>query len=311
MEKMKKITISSLLLSVMLLITQNAYCLPPKAPAGPNEPAKIEVPKDPNYVVAVFDGKELTLAEVNFFAQAADFDTIKNVADFWINTQLLYDDAIKNAIDKDAKTKFMADVAFKKTIATAYIESVQKNVNVTDAEVKEYYDKNKDTDPRLQEPAYISFSHITVDTNDQAMAIRQRLEKGEEINELAKTLSVASDAKKGGKCVKFREETVRMRYGEAFLNALNNATEGQIIGPVKDAEGKYEIVRHEGKRAAHVLDFDKVKDQIKSSLENDKKRTTVEKTINDLREKNKGEFKMTGVFAGQEKTGEKEKKSEK
>ncbi|MEN6384868.1 MAG: hypothetical protein ABFD79_06685, partial [Phycisphaerales bacterium] len=140
---MKKIVILSVLLSAMFLFSQNAFSVVPPAVPGPNQPPQPQIPTDGNYVVAVLDGKNLTLAEVNYFTPAADLETVKNVANFWINTQLLYDEAVKKAIDKDAKTKFMADNAFKKTIASAYIEQVQKEIKVSDADVKKYYEENK------------------------------------------------------------------------------------------------------------------------------------------------------------------------
>ncbi|OHB54978.1 MAG: hypothetical protein A2Y12_00950 [Planctomycetes bacterium GWF2_42_9] len=306
---MKKRIVLSVLLSTILLASQFAFGVQPAAPAEPNQPPKPELPKDGNFVVATCDGKNLTLREVGYFVPNADFDTVKNVADYWINTQLLYQEAVKKAIDKDEKTKLLADIAFKKAIATAYIEQVQNDVKVSDSEVQKYYDENKETDPRLKEPTYISFSHITVDTPEKANDIIEQINKGAEINELAKTESVAADAKKGGKSAKFREESIAQRYGKDFLDALNNATEGQIIGPIKNKEGKYEVARHEGKRASYILPFDNVKDQIKSTLENEKKKNAVQDLLNNLQEKSKDKCKKADIFTESQKAVDGEKNS--
>ncbi len=305
---MKKTFITAVLLSILTF--QSAFSTEPNKPAEPNRPAKIEVPRDANYVVAVFDGKELTLREINYLAPGTDAETVKNIADFWINTQLLYEEAVKEGIDKDAKARFLADIAFKKAIASALIEQTQSKINISDEQIRKYYDGNKETDPRLKEPVYLSFSHITTDTNEQAIQVKSKIEQGEEINELAKTMSVASDAKKGGRATKYREDTVRQRFGQEFLNALSNASEGDIIGPVKNKDGKYEVARHEGKRAAHVIEFDKVKDQIRSTLESQEKQKAVQNLINTIRENAKHRFKKTGVFADPN-TTENEKKSNK
>jgi hypothetical protein len=302
---MKKTLILSLLLSAILLTTQSALCVVPAAVPEPNQPPKPQVPNDPNYVVATYNDQNLTLKQVRFFAPEADFDTVKNVAEFWLNTQLLHDEAVKKDVAKDEKTKLMADIAFKKSIASAYIEQVQKEVNISDEQIKKYYEDNKDTDPRLKEPAYLSFSHITTDTQEQAQAVRDRIDKGEEINELAKTLSVANDAKKGGKAAKFREETVRQRYGQEILDAFIASSEGQIIGPIKNKDGKYEVMRNEGKRAAKVLELEKVKDQIKTSLESQEKKNAVENLIKKLREDAKDKCKLNGVFGETEKSEKK------
>lgn len=295
---MKKNVLFLLLLSVTLLTSQTAIGRDANSPA---------VPQDPNYVVMVFDGNELTIEQVSFLAPGADFDTVENVADYWLNTQLLYEQALKKGVDKNAKTKFLADMNYKKTIATAIIEQAQNDVKVSDEEIRKYYEANKETDPRLKEPVYLSFSHVTVDTNEQAQDVRNRIEKGEEINELAKELSIANDAQKGGKAGKFREDTVRSRIGQEFLDAMLKASEGDIVGPVKNKDGKYEVARHEGKRAARLIEFDKVKDQIKSSLEGEAKKNAVEKLLNDLKENAANRYKKTGIFS----EAEKDKNSEK
>lgn len=302
---MKKTLILSLLLSAILLTAQTSLCVVPTAVPDPNQPAKPELPNDPNYVVVTYNGQNLTLKQVRFFAPDADFDTVKNIADFWLNTQLIHDEAVKKAIDKDEKTKLMADIAFKKSIASAYIEQIQKEISISDEQIKKYYEENKETDPRLKEPTYLSFSHITTETLEQAQAARDKIDKGEEINELAKTISVASDAKKGGKAAKFREETVRQRYGQEVLDALLQSSEGQIIGPIKNKDGKYEVMRHEGKRAARVLELDKVKDQIKITLESQEKKDAVEKLIKKLRENAKDKYKLNGIFEETEKSDKK------
>ncbi|HBG28893.1 MAG: hypothetical protein A2Y10_16700 [Planctomycetes bacterium GWF2_41_51] len=298
---MKKNAILLLVVSAILLTSQIGFS------ADANTPA---VPKDPNTMIMVLDGNELTLGQVNSLAPDADLNTIKNVADYWLNTQLLYEEAAKRGIDKDAKTKFQAEMNYKKSFATALIDQVQKDVKISDEEIKKYYDDNKETDPRLSEPTYLSFSHINVDTLEKAQDIRKKIEEGAEINELAKTESTASDAKSGGRAAKVREDSIRAKYGQELLDALLNASEGQLIGPIKNKEGKYEIVRHEGKRAARVMEFDKVKDQIKSTLENQAKKNAVENLIAGLQEKAKNRYNKAD-FLKEQKTEEKEKISEK
>jgi len=105
--------------------------------------------------------------------------------------------------------------------------------------------------------------------------------------------------------MKFREETVRQRYGQEVLDALLQSSEGQIIGPIKNKDGKYEVMRHEGKRAARVLELDKVKDQIKMTLESQEKKDAVEKLIKKLRENAKDKYKLNGIFEETEKSDKK------
>jgi parvulin-like peptidyl-prolyl isomerase len=149
--------------------------------------------------------------------------------------------------------------------------------------------------------------------NDLGTAIRviKRLEQGEDINELAKKLSVAYDAQDGGIVVKLDKDRVGIRYGKEFLDALLNATEGKIIGPVKNESGKYEVARHEGKREPRVRDLDaRLSRQIKAKLEDEAKNNIIKELLKRLRQDAKGRYAIK-VAAGEEKNkaGD-EKKSE-
>jgi peptidyl-prolyl cis-trans isomerase C len=233
----------------------------------------------------------------------------QEIANYWLDMQLLYEEAVKRGIDKDEKAKFLADISHKRTIASELLETVRNNAKVTDEEVHKYYEENKETDLSLKEPMYLSFSHITLNSLEEAEAALKRINAGEDINVLAKELSTASDAQRGGKANKFQENTVRSRFGSDFLNALLNATEGQIIGPVKNKDGKYEIVRHEGKRAQKIKDFEKVEQMIRANLENQARKKAMDDLTNGLRENAKQRYKMTLIPAGKHDNQQNDKNS--
>jgi peptidyl-prolyl cis-trans isomerase C len=269
-----------------------------------------QLPKDTNQVVMIFDGKELTLKQIEFLSPSLDYAMVENIADFWLDTQLLYEEAVKKGIDKDEKAKFLADMNYKKTIASGPMEKVRNDVKVTDENVRKYYEENKETDLSLQDPMYLSFSHITLNSLEEAEAVLKKINDGGDINQLAREQSTASDAQKGGKANKFQRNTVKTRFGDDFLNALLNATEGQIIGPVKNKDGKYEIARHEGKRAPKTKDFEKVKQTIRANLENQARKKAMEDLLNGLRENAKQRYKMALVPAEKHNNQKNEKNSE-
>jgi parvulin-like peptidyl-prolyl isomerase len=90
---------------------------------------------------------------------------------------------------------------------------------------------------------------------------------------------------------------------------LLNATEGQIIGPVKNKDGKYEIVRHEGKRAQKIKDFEKVEQMIRANLENQARKKAMDDLTNGLRENAKQRYKMTLIPAGKHDNQQNDKNS--
>jgi peptidyl-prolyl cis-trans isomerase C len=267
------------------------------------------LPQDANYVIVILDGKELTLKQIGFISPNFDYAMAQEIANYWLDIQLLYEEAVKRGIDKDEKAKFLADISHKRTIASELLETVRNNAKVTDEEVHKYYEENKETDLSLKEPMYLSFSHITLNSLEEAEAALKRINAGEDINVLAKELSTASDAQRGGKANKFQENTVRSRFGSDFLNALLNATEGQITGPVKNKDGKYEIVRHEGKRAQKIKDFEKVEQMIRANLENQARKKAMDDLTNGLRENAKQRYKMTLIPAGKHDNQQNDKNS--
>lgn len=290
-----------ILLIVIGMLFSCEYVLGEQASRSPGpvglQTKEPNLPQDENYVAAVFDGKELTLGQMMFFGPRLDYAMAREIADFWLNTQLLYEQAVKQGIDKDEKTKFLADISYKKTIASKLLEKVQSEVKITDQQVRKYYDETKQTDPTLTEPMYLSFSHITLNSLEDANAAIKRINAGEDINKLAGELSVASDAQKEGRVEKYQENAVKSRFGEEFLAALLNATEGQIIGPVKNREDKYEVARHEGKRAARIKDFEKVQQMIRTNIESQAQKKAVDDLINGLKENAKQRYKMNLVTA--------------
>jgi hypothetical protein len=251
-----------------------------------------QLPQDANYVVMVLDANVLTLKQIMYFGSGPDYARAQEIANYWLDTQLLYEEAARRGINKDEKAKFLADISYKKTIASELLETVRNNVKVTDEEVRKYYEGNKETDSSLRDPMYLSFSHITLNSLEEAEAVLKKINNGSDINQLAREQSAATDAQKGGKANKFQENTVRSRFGDDFLNALLNATEGQIIGPVKTKDGKYEIARHEGKKASKLKDFEKVGQMIRANLENQTRKKAVDDLMNGLREKAKQRYKM-------------------
>ncbi|MCX5632919.1 MAG: peptidyl-prolyl cis-trans isomerase [Phycisphaerae bacterium] len=285
---MRKAGLILLIVIGMLFVCEYVYA---EQAAEPN------LPQDTNQAVMIFDGKELTLKQIEYLAPSLNYAVVEDIANFWLDTQLLYEEAVKRNIDKDEKVKFISDIGHKKTVSSELLAKVRNDARVTDEDVRKYYEQNKETDPALREPTFLSFSHITVSSLPEAEAVLKKINEGNDINQLARELSTASDAQKGGKANKFQENTVKSRFGDEFLAALLNATEGQLIGPIKDKDGNYEIARHEGKRASKVKDFEKVQQVIKTNLENQAKEKAVKDLINSLKEKAKQKYKKTGILS--------------
>jgi parvulin-like peptidyl-prolyl isomerase len=251
--------------------------MPPGAmqqPSAPAEPPLTGI--KPDEVMAKYGDQKLTFQEIMFFIPAPTASSAKQLADQWLDLQIMYDAAKARGLTDDPKSKLMAELNGKQIFAKELMNKIAADVNISESQVKEYYEKNKTTDPQLSEPNRFSFMHIKVKTAQEANSVKARLLANEDVDKLAKELSMAPDAKNGGAVKKAPQMMLERQYGKEFADALANGSEGMVIGPIKSQDG-FEVVRHEGKLASKAKPFEEVAPMIKRNLEQKGKTEATEK----------------------------------
>lgn len=250
--------------------------MPPGAmqPSAPAEPPLTGIKADE--VMAKYGDQQLTFGEIMFFIPAPTAASAKQLAEQWLDLQMMYEAAKARGLTNDPKSKLMADLNGKQVFARELMNKIASDVNISDAQVKEYYEKNKTTDPQLSEPNRFSFTHIRLKTIAEANAVKTRLLANEDIDKLAKELSTAPDGKNGGAVKKSPQMMLERQFGKEFVDALANGSEGMVIGPIKVQDG-FEVARHEGKLASKVKPFEEVAPNIKRNLEQKGKMEATEK----------------------------------
>lgn len=124
------------------------------------------------------------------------------------------------------------------TIFDAHKEMYMKAHMPSDAEIKDYFEKNKEL------LVSVTASHILVKTEAEAKAVRARLDKGEDFAAIAKEVSTdKSSAVNGGSL----GEASPTKYVQPFRDALASMKAGDISAPVKSEFG-YHIIRLEDKK---------------------------------------------------------------
>lgn len=241
-------------------------------------------------VVVGCGDKKLTMRHIEYLQPDPDSETIKKIAKLWLDLQLLSDEAIKRGIDKEPAVRFRADLRARQMYAEGLRKRVRDAVGVGEDQVRDYYEQNKETDRRINEPAKLSFTHVASKTLEESQAIFARVKAGEDIEALAKELSIDYDKRKSGVVGNEMETRVDKRFGAEFLNAVLYASEGEIIGPIKATLGmgrgeRYEVVRFDGKVPGRIKSFEEVKDYIRKKLELTEQQKAVEDLIKSLEEK--------------------------
>ncbi len=162
------------------------------------------------------------------------------------------------------KTASMTNEEFKAEIGKQIVigklaEKVTKNVKVSDAEVKAYYDANPSDFGTLRE---IRVSHILVKTEKEAYDVLDKLKAGADFGELAQKVSIEPAAKQSkGDLGYVNEQT---SFVTEFKEAALKLKPGEMtMTPVKTEFG-YHIIKAFDEKPAKIEKFEAVKDQAKA-----------------------------------------------
>ncbi|MEW9108219.1 MAG: peptidylprolyl isomerase [Cytobacillus gottheilii] len=160
----------------------------------------------------------------------------------------------QSAIEKDIEMY----LATKKLIEPA--------IEITDEEMKEYFDENKDSYGQEEQ---VEASHILVEDEETANEVVKKLTDGGDFAELAREYSTdEATAESGGELGYFG----RGEMAEAFEDVAFSQEAETISEPVKTEFG-YHIIKTTGKKEAKEAVFEDVKDEIKTALLDTKMQT--------------------------------------
>ncbi len=253
--------------------------VPSETAAGPE--SKEEPTGDTSEVLVSLGDKKLTTQQVEWIMQNPDKKRMASFAKWWVENELLNEEAERQGLTKQPKLAFLAELEKTKTISK---QLIAKATEVTDEDALDYYEKNKGTDSKLRQLDCMSFSHISTKTLQQCNEALERIKAGWNINELAKELSKHRDAGKGGKAVKYPYSVIKKQFGQKFFKALMVVEPGTTIGPL-EVKGGYEIILLEEKIKERAKPFEEVKARLKSTLSGQKRRKGINDLLDQLREK--------------------------
>lgn len=148
----------------------------------------------------------------------------------------------------------------KRQLMIKYIlEETQSKINITDDELLEYYNKNKES---FFESEKVHARHILVETEEEAKNIIRQLNEGIiDFAELAKEKSICPSAENGGDLGFFAKGQMVKEFEEAAFSLKP----GEISEIVKTEFG-YHIIKCEEIKEEYSPSFEEVTDQINNIL---------------------------------------------
>lgn len=215
-------------------------------------------------VIARVNGTEIKQSDLDFAAAELGLglrnvrpgDRKRVLLQFMIENELMATAAEKENLNKTET--FDARVAYhtRRALRDAYFDAnVVRGVN--DADAKKIYEEQISKMTPKQE---IHARHILVKTEDEAKAIKARLEKGEDFAELASEESEDKNAQGGDLGFFSRGQMLKPFETAAFALDV-----GQLSDPVQTNFG-WHIIEVQEKRDQKLPEFDEVKEAIASQL---------------------------------------------
>lgn len=247
-------------------------------------------PEASTKALAIINGKEITANEFDFrWSQIPDYarktfagpEGRKKFLEELITHELLLQEAKKRGFDRDRTfLERMERFRERSLLERLRVEEVDSQVKVTREEVKAYY---ADNTANYTTPEELRASHILVKTQEEALALKKRLDQGEDFATLARKVSLDLSTRNKGGDLGFIKKGQTMPQIERALLGLKV---GGISQPVATSFG-YHIVKLVDRASGAPLSFEDAKDQVREELLNEKRRRRYEDYVASLRAKAK------------------------
>ncbi len=242
-------------------------------------------------VVATVDGENITKQDVKALLRNPKInydnlpkETQAKIVDQLVEKKLLSKAALNSGVSKTEAYKAALKKLEAELALEVWMQQEFKKINVTDADVTAYYNKNK---AQFKTGDMLEARHILVKTEKEAKDLIAKLNKAKDkkatFEELAKKHSTGPTGAKGGYLGKFSPKQMVPEFSKA-ASALKKDEYSK--SPVKTQFG-FHIIYLENKETSQTLTLDKVKGKIKQVLTQEQYTKLIKGQANKLREKAK------------------------
>lgn len=230
------------------------------------QPQGVEAQDASPLTVATVDGKEFSLNLVGFLANQLP-DDVRNqplsgyygrIIDDIIDTRLTAEAARESGLLDNRFVKEIAERAVDRVLAEAWLND-EINRRITDEMLKEAYDDLiADTEGRTETRA----RHILLASEDEAKAVIQRLDDGEDFAELAKELSTGPSAPNGGELGYFRRGAMVPSFEAASFDLEVGS---YSKAPIQTQFG-WHVIKVEDRRIAEAPALEAARNQLRGAV---------------------------------------------
>ena len=241
--------------------------------------------QDSNKVLAEVNGAKLTYGFLidqfpEEYRAAITPEQISRMVENWIDTELMYQEALKHNVQKDKRIMNVIEQQRKEIIAARYADlTLDINAELTDSQIDSVYQANKEVFT-TQEPMY-HLSHIVLSTKSAADAVYSRLTSGSDFATLVKDYSEDEQSRKNNGDIGMLVES---GLEPVIVEGLRAAKQGSYTKPIKSQTGFYHVFWVKEKIAAGtLLKLEDIKSEIAESVKAEKQQKAYQDMISRLR----------------------------
>jgi len=217
-----------------------------------------ELARVDDIVIEVSDFEHMISLLPDYYLREKNSNKInKNrLLDKLINETLIAREAKKINIQEREDFKRRLESLTRELLVDVYIKKLMEEKN-TEANQRAYREENKE---KYSAPEQVRVAVITLQKPEkEAQEIYERVKKGEDFAELARTYSVSASAKNGGD-MGFRS---KRNLSEDIAEAAFSMKKGEIRGPIK-GRGGFHIVKLVDRKDAELIPFESIRTKIYS-----------------------------------------------
>ncbi len=229
---------------------------------------------DATTILATIGSQKITMAdfkeEINslppqYRQMAADPAMQKEFLDTLVTRTIIYQEGMRQKMLDNPIVKKQIEAFRKKIVVAALLdqEISRKIKDISDAELKSYYDKNL---KEFQQPKQVKARHILLKDQKQAEEVRQKLLKGEDFATLAKEFSTGPSKTRGGDLGFFSREKMVKEFSDVAFSLKPK----EISQVVKTKFGSH-IIRVDEIKEGRQQTFDEVKTKLGDKIRAERK----------------------------------------
>lgn len=253
--------------ALLLALTYSCAALLPASHAADTKQKKTATVN-----AATVNGAPIPQARIDFVAksqvaqsQGQQQDTPEfrdNVREILITREILYQEAIKRKLDKNADYVTQVDLAKQQIILGVLLEDLNKTLKPKEADVRKEYERVKAEGGGDAGKQYKA-RHILVKDEAEAKQIIVDLAGGADFAKLAQEKTQDPGSKDSGGELDWTEAEV---YVEPFANALKTLKKGETTKEPVQTNYGYHVIELQDVRTKAFPEFDVVKGQIEQGL---------------------------------------------